>query len=413
LSLLLGILCSGRVFSQESPEARVFAPFVSRISAEVKNNLIRLSWVDSVHIRGPVYIYRSTVPFDETHPPSRVRPIEVPYGVQSYIDEQDAPGTLFYYIAASDEAGHTYDLYLPFNNTIAVTLQNVSGQNGFGQNGGTQNLSPASSGIFSLEAVIQGDGVLITYRTVNEAKDTVLYRSVHPIKATADLLSAVIVQSGFRTPFTDYPVPGIPYYYAVIFEEELTTGQVGIFPGYNTTIAAVEVPAGRYRVGLPGVSEDIRSMPLPQISLYTAVSGTSIISDPPVFMALSAEAARAVEDLGYPQRRLSRPEKFLRAFSQDLEALTGGEEYTLRSIVQGSLINQDWDSAQEELTHFLSLPRTDTSEARARFYLGQTYYFSQRPREALFEFLMVRPYYPDEAGDWIQAALDRLINGNG
>jgi hypothetical protein len=411
LSVLLGFLCSGRVFPQESPEARVFAPFVSRISAEVKNNLIRLSWVDSAHIRGPVYIYRSAVPFDEAHPASRIRPIEVPYGVQSYIDEQDAPAVLFYYIAASDESGHTYDLYLPFNNTIAVTLQNVPGQNGFGQNAGTQNLSPASSGIFSLEAAVQGDGVLITYRTVNESKDTVLYRSVQPIRETADLLSAVIVQSGFKAPFTDYPVPGIPYYYAVIFEEELTTGQVGIFPGYNTTVTAVEVPSGRYRVGLPGVSEDIRSMPLPQISLYTAVSGTNIISEPPVLMALSPEAARAVEDLGSPQRRSSRPEKYLRAFSQDLEALTGGEEYTLRSIVQGSFVNQDWDSAREELIHFLSLPRADTSEARARFYLGQTYYFSRRLREALFEFLMVRPYYPDEAGDWIQTTLARLING--
>jgi hypothetical protein len=405
LSLLVWALCSGRVFPQESPEATVFAPFVSRISAEVKNNLIRLSWIDSKDIRGPVYIYRSILPFDEANPPSRVRPIEVPYGVQSYIDEQENSGTLYYYVAASDTTGQRYDIYLPYNNTISVTLRNP-----LGQYEGSQNLSPAASGIFSLEANVVGDGVVIRYRTVDGTKDTVLYRSVQPITRTADLLNAVIVQSGFRTPFTDYPVPGIPCYYAVIFEEELTAGQVGIFPGYNATVTAVEVPADRYRVGLPGFRDEIRSTPLPQISLSTTLTGTNFFSDTPAPVVLSAEAARAVEGLGVPQKRPSRPERFSRVFAQDLEPPAGGEDYTLRTIVQGPFIKQDWTGARDELSRFLSLPRSESSEARARFYLAQSYYFSRLPREALFEFLMVQPYHPEETGAWIQATLAALIN---
>jgi hypothetical protein len=404
LSLFVGLFCSGRVFPQESPEARVFAPFVSRISAEVRNNLIRLSWVDSEDIRGPVYIYRSIVPFDEAHPPFRIRPIEVPYGVQSYIDEQENSGTLFYYIAASDILGQRYDIYLPYNNTISVTLRNL-----LGQLEETQNLNPAASGIFSLEAVVQGDGVIIRYRTVDGTKDTVLYRSVRPIKQIGDLLSAVIVQSGFNPPLTDYPVPGIPYYYAVIFEEELTTGRVGIFPGYNATLTAVEIPVGRYRVGLPDSREDIRSMPLPQISLYTAVSGTGVFSDTPVSIELSREAARTVAGLG--ASRPPKPEKLPRVFAQDMEVPAGGEDYTLRSIVQGPFIKQDWNGTREALISFLSLPRSEAAEARARFYLGQSSYFSQNSRDALFEFLMVQPYYPEETGAWIQATLIELIGG--
>jgi hypothetical protein len=382
----------------------VFAPFVSRISAEVKNNLIRLSWADSQDIRGPVYIYRSILPFDETYPPSRLRPVEVPYGVQSYIDEQESSGTFYYYIAASDTSGQRYDIYLPYNNMVSVTLGNL-----LGQFEGRQNLSPAAAGIFSLEAVVQGDGVIIRYRTVDGAKDTVLYRSVRPITQTADLVNAVIVQSGVKTPFTDYPVPGIPCYYAVIFEEELTTGQVGIFPGYNATITAAEIPAGRYRVGLPGSQEDIRSMPLPQISLYTTLSGANVFSDPPP-IELSAEAAQAVAGLGAPKKRPPRREKLSRVFAQDMEAPGGGEDYTLRSIVQGPFIKQDWKGAREELIRFLSLPRSGTSEVRARFYLGQSYYFSGYSREALFEFLMVQPHHPEESGMWIQATLANMIN---
>ncbi|MDR3167063.1 MAG: hypothetical protein LBT93_03890 [Treponema sp.] len=405
MSFLLLALCSGGIFPQESPEARVFAPFVSRISAEVKNNLIRLSWIDSVDIRGPVYIYRSILPFDETHSPARIQPIEVPYGAQSYIDEQESSGTLYYYVAASDTSGQRYDIYLPYNNMVSVTLGNLPGQFE-----GRQNLSPAASGIFSLEAKVEEDRVVIRYRTVDGSKDTVLYRSVRPITQTADLLNAVIVQSGVTTPFADYPVPGIPYYYAIIFEEELTTGQVGIFPGYNATITAVEIPAGRYRVGLPGSQEDIRSIPLPEISRYTTLSGANVFSDPPP-IELSAEAARAVAGLGAPKKSPSRPDKFSRVFAQDLEAPAGGEDYTLRTIVQGPFIKQDWNSAREELIRFLSLPRSETSEARARFYLGQSYYFSGYPREALFEFLMMQSYHPEETGGWIQATLANLIRG--
>jgi hypothetical protein len=288
---------------------------------------------------------------------------------------------------------------------VNVTLGNL-----LGQIEGKQNLNPAASGIFSLEAVVAGDGVVIRYRTVDGTKDTVLYRSVLPITQTADLLNAVIVQSGVKTPFTDYPVPGIPYYYAVVFEEELTTGQVGIFPGYNATITAAEIPPGRYRVGLPDSREEIRSMPLPQISLYTTLSGTNVVSDsPPV--ELSAEAVRAVAGLGTPKKGSSRPEILSRVFAQDLEAPAGGEDYTLRSIVQGPFIKQDWNNSREELIRFLSLPRSETSETKARFYLGQSYYFSGQPREALFEFLMIQPYHPEETGIWIQATLANLIKG--
>jgi hypothetical protein len=408
LTLVLGILIflSGAAFSQEAAGTPVFAPFVSRISAEVRNNLIRLSWTDSKDIRGPVYVYRSGTPF--TGAPPAARPVEVPYGVQSYIDEAE-PGTWYYFIAASDEGGRQYTVLIPFNNTVSVVLEN-SGP-GIPQERFEEPAEilagPGETGISSLRAALREDGVLISYQTPGIEKNAVLYRSVSPIRRTRDLLGAVIVQSGIVSPFVDYPVPGIPYYYAVILEDDLRAGRTAVFPGYNATVDPVQVPEGEYRIGLPQVREEIRSMPLPLITVTTAVpENTSPEIGGPT--ELSAEAARALSDLRGKTPKGPGAEKSPRAFDQDLERPAGGEEYTLRSIVQGPFRGRDWEASREALTRYLALPRSGAAEARARYYLGQAYYFSGKPREALFEFLSAQSHYPGEAAEWIQATLAKL-----
>jgi hypothetical protein len=229
------------------------------------------------------------------------------------------------------------------------------------------------------------------------------------MERTTDLLNAVIVQSGISSPFVDYPVPGIPYYYAVVFGEDISGGNAALFPGYNATRTAVELPPGKYRVGLPEPQSEIRSMPLPLISLYTAVPGAEGLAETPAPSPLSPEAAKALGTIPAPRKRTPEIVRKKRAFDQDLEAPAGGEEYSLRSIVQGSFTRGDWKNTIEELLHYLSLPRSRTSEARARFYLGQAYYFSGAFREALFEFLFVQSYYPQEAGEWVQAGLAALV----
>jgi hypothetical protein len=333
--------------------------------------------------------------------------VEVPYGVQSYIDEVESSGRWYYLAAASDESGRRYDVVIPFNNMIEISV--AEGLRDPGQNGAareTQTLEETM--IFSLRAAVQGDGVVISFRTMDGSKNPVLYRGVQPIGSAADLLGAVIVQTGIGSPFTDYPVPGIPYYYAVIFEEDLLAGQVSIFPGRNATTEAAEVPPGRYRVGLPKAADQIRPMPLPLIALNAVVPGAGGLSEIPVPVPLSTPVAKALADIK-PAPAAPAPEKSPQAFSQDTQSVSGGEAYTLGAIVGDPFAKRDWDRAREELLRFLSLPRSGGIEARARFYLGQVYYFSGRPREALFEFLSAQYAYPAEAGDWIQASLAKLV----
>jgi hypothetical protein len=389
------------VHAQTREGSSVFAPFVSQLQGEVKNNLVRLSWQDSRDVRGPVFIYRSQTPFDAAHPYYMVRPVEAPYGAQSYIDEVETPGEWHYFIAASDERGRRYEIFMPHGNTITVTVEEIQNESV------PSSPSPGTaSKITGLDAAVRGDGVLISFRLTAPIKNLVLYRSVSPIAKTRDLLNAVLVEDGILSPFMDYPIPGIPYYYAVISEDELVSGNVEIYPGYNATINAAEVST-ESRIGL-GASPGIRSIPLPLISI-SALSPESGYGDLPSPRPLSPEAARAVNGISLGRTASMLPQKTPQVFDQDLAPPSGGEEYALRSIVQGPFKDQDWTVCRDELLQYLSLPRSAAVEGRARFYLAQAHYFTGSFREALFEFLTAQTNYPAETVEWIQATLTMLI----
>jgi hypothetical protein len=387
-----------------------FAPFVSNLEGEAKNNLIRLTWKDSPDAKGPVYIFRSDTPFDTARPGfGKAPPVEVPYGVEYYIDETETTGRIYYFIAAGDELGRRYDILLPVGNSVSVDIADLP----FSETPALLEEEPRvpglHGGIYGLEAAVLGEGVTLSFLVNVSGRNLVLYRSVQPIARTIDLLSAVIVQSGLSSPFTDYPVPGIQYYYAVIFEDELIRGSVGIYPGYNATLKPVEMRTGSSRIGLPGAKTEIRSMPLPLMSLDYAVPGLEGLAEAPANPApLSPAVRQALEDLGTVEPR-SLPRKKPRAFSQDLEAeAAAGEEGALKAIVQGYFLKGDWENSRTELERYLSLHHTAGIAARARFYLAQTLYFSLSYREALREFLLVKDFFPQEANEWINASLAAL-----
>jgi hypothetical protein len=393
----------------------VFTPFVTGIKVEPRNNLVRLSWVDSPDAAGSVYIYRSPTPFNDTASYTLIRPIEVPYGVQSYIDEVAEGGDWYYFIASSDTEGRRYDIMLPYNNTASISLEYPEEDVVIFEPEPDPEDEPAGvparrrqvwSGITNLRAIIRGDGVEITFGIGDSSRIPVLYRSVTPITANRSILDAVIVQSGIGSPYMDYPVPGIAYYYALIVEDELFSGNMEIQPGINATRDPVEIPSG-YRVGLRS-SPDLRSIPLPLISV-NRVSSTGTESSSPT--PLSSRAERAVSGIKPSENFSKIPFKAPRAFKDDLEVPSGGgEDYILKNIVQGPFLRRSWEEARENLTEFLSLPRSSSAENRARFYLGQAYYYSGSYREALFEFLLIGDVFPAESGEWVQAALTAMVS---
>jgi tetratricopeptide (TPR) repeat protein len=378
--------------SQE--EQRVFAPFVSQLEAEIRNNLIRLSWKDAQDIRGPVYVYRSQAPFPVNSAMLSI-PVEVPYGTGSYLDEADNPGTIYYFVVASDEWGRKYTLSIPYTNTISIVLgpehvplYDLPNNPAAGAVPGTGSSAAVSRYIEGLSASIDEGKVILSFSGADSRKNIILYRSLNPIQRAEDLLSALIIQQKFSSPFIDYPVPGIPYYYAVIYEEELSTGLVAIRPGYNATSRAVTIPQAASAV------PSSRTMPLPRMNTANT-AGTSTAS-------LGSDAANAASSL---ESRERNSQAVSEVFPEDLQMEDAGEEQALRSIVQGYFILQDWEKAEEAFRRFLDLPRAERSRAKASFYLGQVYYFQGKSREALFLFLDAQKLFPSESNRWIQAVL--------
>ncbi|MDR1025008.1 MAG: hypothetical protein LBL56_04715 [Treponema sp.] len=390
-------------------DAEIPGTVVTGIEALTRNNLVRLTWNDSAEARGPVYIYRSFRPFPLSIPEGSSdtifgaqRPVEVPYGVESYIDDVGSSGRIYYFIAASDDSANRYLRVLPSANALSVDIAESPGAAA----PVVETVGPG--GIYGLEIRPSGDSVVIQYR-LNRSGDTVLYRSVQPITRTADLLSAVIVQSGLNPPITDYPVPGIPYYYAVIFEDELSRGNVGIYPGFNATVNPVEITADR--VGLPRAAE-LRSMPLPLISLNYAVPGIDNFSELRNPIPLSLATSKT---LGTLRRTTQNPGagRTARAFNQDLETDDSGvsaENRALRVIVQGPFARGDWETARAELDRYLSIHHSSIAEARARFYRGQALYFLKAYRESFYEFLLIREHYPMEVNEWLESCLTVLVD---
>ncbi|MBP7095305.1 MAG: hypothetical protein KBC36_04355 [Spirochaetia bacterium] len=274
--------------------------------------------------------------------------------------------------------------------------------------------SAATTPVRAIAARVQEDAIRVSWTATAPGSRLVLYRGVSPIVDVASLLAASTVASfedleGF---ILDYPVPGIPYYYAIIDDEGLRTGRIVIARGANATSVAAEVPAGLYRVGLPEASPVSRSIPLPFLYLSRSVSpdGRPLSStlDLPARKPLSAAGQKAAAELlGYAVPVEAR-EPELVVLPEDRVLQGSGDEYTLRLIAAERLLKGDWKAAADELARYLSLRRDPALEARARFYRGQALAKLGEEREAFFELLLAEPWVGGAGDAWVDWILARL-----
>jgi len=387
------------VFAQDKDHK----PYVSQIKVESRNNLIRLTWIDSPDARGPVYIYRSARPFNGVIP-ANIRPVVVRYGEQYYIDDSDDMKNVYYFIAASDTSGQRYDIILPRVNSTSLNPAQSPEEAAAVAEAEKAAAADKTQGIRNLKARQDGERVIITFDKEGEKRNAILYRSMQPITRSQDLLNAVIVQSGINSPFVDLPVsaPGLNWYYAVIYEDEIASGNMGIKPGTNATITPVTVTSEQT------AERNLRPIPLPVLTLRNTVPESYFMTEIPEQVPLSASSENIVRDTRMPSKaplKLKRP----RVFSVDLVAPTGGEESALFQIITEYFVTFKWEESRISLQHYLSMPRSKDIEARARFYLGQTLYYTGKYRESLMEFMSIRSLHLAEANKWIDAVLSAMV----
>jgi hypothetical protein len=393
-------------------------PYPTRLRAVIKDKLIILGWIDSPEVKGGYAVYRSLVPLTAESFASATRLGEIAAGAQTYTDIPPDAKPYFYAVLGLAPNGTPYQIFVPTKNATSVSLSlgpsstEVSNP-ASGPLGETAAGSTAQAFVSALSAKTKGDAIIISYKASPKSR-LVLYRGSSPLAGAADLLDASLV-SAFTDKdgsFTDFPVPGVEYYYAILGEEDLKAGRISIIPGVNALSSPVHVQAAELSSGLPETPPSSRTPPLPYFLIEdgTVGGGVALLPDegPPPARPVAPDTEKAIGLLlaKAPKNLPALPQT--RILPEEQAAPSGGEDYALSLLVSDRIAAKDWAGAAEQLRKYLSLNRGPKASARARFYLGEALAFMGSGREAFFEFLLAREFYPLETKAWIEYVLSTL-----
>ncbi|TVQ37959.1 MAG: hypothetical protein EA384_10750 [Spirochaetaceae bacterium] len=274
--------------------------------------------------------------------------------------------------------------------------------------------------VSGLRAERDEDAVQLRWQASPAAGYLILFRAREPIVSTERLAAAtqIGVVSAAEGGFRDHPIPGVPAYYALVPADAIADGSMVLEQNHNLTTRAVELPLGG-RVGSVEFSAppSFRSSPLPYLQPWRDIlegEGEALPRVLPQQRAARLEpaTAEAVERMMQtlpPRRSAARAPTVL---AEDGEFAGKGVAFTLAGIVAGAFSHGRWGEAREQLESLLTLPLPPRVEARARFYLGQAFYYKGSHEHAVLEFLLARPHYHAEASQWVAAALRHVEPGS-
>lgn len=389
LSLPLAALSAQDAASSFTASGVPPAPVVSSLSASVLGDTIILTWTPAPDVTGTSEILRSESPITAATEATAELRGKVDHGVTEFRDASESGKTWWYAVVSTDSDGTRYNFFLPASNSLIMPVYTGA------------VAIPTKSTISGFTAKVRNDAVILGWSATLPGTNLVLYRSTSPFTSFSSLVSAVLV-SAFADSggsFTDYPVPGVPYYYALLDEDAVHAGIVAFEKGTNMNSVPVEVPA-ELSVIKRATVQPLRPMPLPFLNL---AQGTEV----PKTTFSPATEERIARLMGSAREPVRVHIPFI--FRSDLESTTsGGDEYALRLIVTEGFGAGAYEATIARLDDFLSLRRSEQTAARAHFYRGEAYFFLGKHEEALLDFLLARDTYENQAGEWIQYALSAL-----
>ncbi|UTD07804.1 hypothetical protein E4N90_07530 [Treponema denticola] len=261
----------------------------------------------------------------------------------------------------------------------------------------------------SFSILTREKSVMISWKAKPEGKNLILYRSTTGFLSISSLAEAVpianITDDGL--PFFDYPIPGIPYYYAIAEENEIASGKIQFINGINTINSPVEVFASPEEQDKKNVAVQNRPIPLPFLNPAKQIKKrTEFFSSQTetLINALTAEK-RDFREFIISSQRL---EPYV--FPDDKRTPDGGEGMELQRILNDYFYTKNWQKCNVELNNFLRIRRTSRVSARTHFYIGQTLFFQNLYDKALLEFLTAQDLYPSQAKEWAHYCLVELAN---
>ncbi|HUX21866.1 MAG TPA: hypothetical protein VMW69_11555, partial [Spirochaetia bacterium] len=269
----------------------------------------------------------------------------------------------------------------------------------------------------ALQVRLSGKQVALTFKSSAQDRERVVYRSTSPIENETELLGAlsvgVILSS--QQSFDDTPAPGIPYYYAIIDSAMLADGKVTLAMSQNATAASVEVPIQTDSLGQVEYAPK-RPRPLPFLTLSSNLqTGAALPGSSPAVVAnatpLTKPTVAALDSLLGSLQTTSTAQPVPVVLDPEKGVVAGGgEEYTLKGIIDGPFAAKDWAKSLNDLNNYLNIRHSPAVESRARFYLGEAYYFAGDYRKSFLQFLFVENGLYTEVQPWMDALFVKLGN---
>ena len=400
--ILISVL---RLSGQQAESSDVFAPFVSRLAAEVQDTGVLLTWRDSADVSGWNLIYRHSEDIKISNIDNASLVARIAPGQQSYIDRP--PDTLSYYYAVLVESddGTRYSLLIPFRNKTIAGVQVPF----------ESDPEKRASRITELTSSSTGDSISVSFKSSRTDREVLLIRSSSEISDFRDLIEGVswILSPGVTT-YDDKPPAGIGYYYAVLDAEMAKLGRVSLIPGANATPYPVQLPLGNVQPE-PDNPGSLRTLPLPFLIISKDVESGEILGPRlylPETVKINQETQAAVDKLISGLPTVAADAKHPEVLPVDKGSMSDGQAVALKSIVEDNLLIGEYEKAQEDLQKYLKIRRTDDLESRARFYLGQAFYFQDRYRKALMEFLLARDNHYLKVRGWLDACFEELASAD-
>ncbi|MGD0724700.1 MAG: hypothetical protein ABSB63_03980 [Spirochaetia bacterium] len=396
----------GQAAPAGQPETAGFAPFATRLKAQVIDYQVKLTWKDSPDVKGLYVVYRSPEEITSQSFAKALLLAKVDAGVEFFVDTPPDQKGYFYAVIVQDAAGTLYPVLIPYRNKTSVA---AAGQTAAPE----EELAARISGIKARVSSV-GDGVDVTFTSSSPTRDLLLFWGTGPLSRSEDLLASTsTMQLDQGTTRCFLPVfAGVDYWFAVLDAGLYKIGQITLVNGANTTIAPVQIPvtAGTVATAPPSAQ---RPMPLPSLAVTLGAQSGQQLTGPvlpelPEKIKVSAATEKSIRLLMKNVQLPAVKERTRQVLPSDATPMPGGELARLQAIVTGPFIEGDIAGAARSLMDFLRMPRAAPVEARARYYLGQTYYFQGKAREALMEFILSEDYYYPEAQPWKDACFEKL-----
>lgn len=399
LIVLLFVLSFVLLAQNSTSDEIVYAPYPTNIRVGFQDSTIVITWQDSPDHSGSYNIYRSLKLPDVSNYKNAELLGSVASGIQKFSYKATDNNLYYYFILPVTAQKQVIEIFIPLQNItlVPVKVDTVV------QSAPAQVIT-STSDIFKNFSVSKAEKAVSIQCTVSNYTGKVyLYRSQKPFVTTLSLLEAVQIKtvdinapkSSYTLRIEDTPFPGIYYYWCLVTESEISSMNIAFIDGKNTSNNAIALPfsaqnnvslsAPRY-APLPILQSANIFLPSQRIESY-AFSETAQKNISFVYKKYMTTSGAKVPEVLYVHQKLTQD-----AYNEAL---------ILAKIAETYFPTKQYAIVVEEITKFISIPRSTTVKACALFYRAQANALLGKYQESLLDAVVAYEAFPQEADMWI------------